>query len=239
MKSNKIKWLFVILFLNVQPVLASKQLVEVKPNAVVVDFSMAERMLDWLVFVKQEHSATNRKIKFVRLIGSTAGCKAIIDHWARFDSNWNLDAFYLFVVENLGFVETQKDLVDSKGNPTPFSVRRKLWKEAFENPDRIRRLIEQLKTINWNDRLEENVKINLPPEIQLNAGFHFVLFGASSGFSVNNDIALDVLQLPVNSENELELDDIFRVASHELHHFGFSLSSDRTLVNINNLERSE
>lgn len=237
MKSNKIKWLFILLFLNMPPVLANKKLVETKPNAVVVNFSMAERMLDWFVFVKQEQSANKRKIEFIKLLESNGGCKAIIDHWSRFDNNWNLDAFYLFVAENLGLVDTQKELVDSNGNSTPFSTRRKLWKEAFENPGRIRRFIEQLKMMNWNDRLEANVKINLPPEVQLNADFYFVIFGASSGFSVNNDIALDVLQLPVNSENELELDDIFRTASHELHHFGFSLSANKTLANINDLER--
>ncbi len=98
-----------ILLLSIQPLLANEKLIEERSDSVVVDFSMAEKMLDWLVFAELERAPEKRKIKFMELVAPTGGCKAIIDHWARFDSNWNTDSFYYFVAEHLGFVETQKN----------------------------------------------------------------------------------------------------------------------------------
>ncbi len=236
MKINKAKWIYIFLFLNLQPVLADEKLPAIRADSVIVDFLMAENMIDWLIYAKREPSAEKQKIKFMELVAPTSGCEAIISHWARFDSNWNVDAFYHFVAEHLGFVKTHKKLVDDKGELTRFAIRKKMWLAALQDTEQIRHLIEQLKTLDWNKNLRSNVKANLPPEIILDVNFHFVLFGASNAFSVNNSIGFDVLQLPLNEENNLELDDIFRTASHELHHSGFSLATEKYLANIKNIE---
>ena len=57
------------------------------------DFSMIEAGIKWLKIVKNGANNNQLKTQFMKLVAPTPGCQSIIEHWARFDKNWNNEAF--------------------------------------------------------------------------------------------------------------------------------------------------
>ncbi len=86
-------------------------------DLVTVGYDMADAGLRWMEM--ETAGADNQSLHeaFIREVAPTAGCKAIIRHWARF-RDWDEEVVFGFVMEALGRKATDQPLVDGNGHPT-------------------------------------------------------------------------------------------------------------------------
>jgi len=191
-----------------------------KTDIVNIDFTMAEKAVEWLEFIKKGADDKSIKDYFVKNVASTKGCQAIIHHWARF-RKWDNEEFYKFIMEALGRIPANKKGKNEDSSLSWFERRKMLWRQALSHPERIRKDINDLKKFNLKDKAIKIAKKYLPDDVVLISDFYFVLFGGSPAFSVGKENGFDVLQLFRTPDGNLYLEQIIITLAHELHHSGF------------------
>ncbi len=193
-------------------------------DRVVVDFTAAEKTVEWLKYLKTNPSYTDAKQEFMANVAPTAGVQSIIHHWSRFKT-WNNDEYFKFIALALGLLKDAKSL--SFELPDSFEHTKVLWRDALSNPDKVLEDITHMKQLELSNTARQKARMNLPEEIQLDVDFYFVLFGASTAFAVGKENGFDILQLPRKNDGMLNLDAIRRTIAHEMHHNGFSLATNK------------
>lgn len=189
-------------------------------DRVVIDFEMVRAGIDWLELVKSGAPEDEIKTAFMEKVAPTAGCQAIVMHWARF-MEWDAGKLYDFIMEALAPNPDPEKLRNEDGSPSFFAMRHRLWQSALDDLPGMRRDLELLKKAD----LLRSVAIArrfLPAEAELDVRFSFVLFGHSTAFSVGRENGFDFLQLPRLADGALDLDRIGLTFAHELHHSGFA-----------------
>ncbi|MCP4703381.1 MAG: hypothetical protein GY865_02125 [candidate division Zixibacteria bacterium] len=192
---------------------------------VTVDFSMAEKAIDWLEYINTGADEKEIKEYFYENVAPTKGCQSIIKHWARF-MEWDNDKFYKFIMEGLDRIPSERPLENDDGSLTAFGRRKMLWLAAIENPEILRDDIIKLKKINLVDTSQTLAKMYLPDDANIENDFYFVLFGGSNAFSIGKENGFDILQLSKNSDGTINTVEVLLLLAHEMHHSGF-LSSDK------------
>ena len=190
-------------------------------NVVIIDFETAELMIDWLDLAASGTPDADLRNLFIDTIAPSLGCQAIIRHWARF-REWDEEIFYDFIREATGMKPTDQPLVDEEGVLTSFGKRRELWSAALADPDRLRKNLQALKEADPRTAAIRLARRYLSRDADITCEFYIVLFGGSSAFSVGDVNGYDLLQMPLTTDGDLNISDIFRTFAHELHHTGFS-----------------
>lgn len=190
-----------------------------------IDFTMADKALDWLQLIKDGADEDEIREYFAAHVAPTGGCQSIIHHWERF-RDWDSEKFLTFVLEGLDKIESDGPLENEDGSLTSLGRRRMLWTWALENLDQLKQDVAALKQLHLTDTAAALATHNLPPNTQLKADFYIVLFGGSSAFSVGGENGFDMLQMPRNADGSLDVDDAVRTFAHELHHTGFAALND-------------
>ena len=193
-----------------------------------IDYKMAGEALDWLQLIKDGAGDEEIREYFMTHVASTQGCQSIVHHWARF-MEWDSDKFLTFVLEGLGRIEGDGPLENADGSLTALGKRRMLWTSALENLDQLKRDVASLKQMQLTDTAAALAARYLPHNAQLKANFYIVLFGGSSAYSVGGENGFDMLQMPRNDDNSLDVEDALRTFAHELHHTGFGSLVDSTV----------
>ena len=190
-------------------------------DTVRVDYTMAERTVEWLRFINTGADDASVKQFFMEKVAPTGGCQAIIHHWARFRT-WNEETFYAFIMEALGRKPTDHPVTSEDGSLTAFGRRKKLWQSALADPDRLGQDIQALKKIRLKDTALKIAKAYLPDEAVVSNDFYIVAFGASTAFSVGKENGYDLLQLSKTPEGKIDTEVVVSTFAHEMHHSGFS-----------------
>ena len=84
-------------------------------QTVTVDYQMAEKAIEWLEYIKDEHDLEKIKKYFMTEVAPTEGCQSIIKHWQRF-RDWNEEIFFNFIMEALNRIPTDKSLKNEDGS---------------------------------------------------------------------------------------------------------------------------
>ncbi len=189
-------------------------------DKVVVDFTMAEKAVDWLEFINTDPGDSAIHEYFIKNIAPTKGCQAIIKHWARF-IEWDNETFYKFLMEAMNKIPTERPLVSDDGSLTPLGKRRMLWTSALKDPQQVRADIEALKKISLVDTSLTLAKMYLPASASIDNNFYFVLFGGSNAFSIGDENGFDVLQLSKRADGSIDVEAVMLLLAHEMHHSGF------------------
>jgi hypothetical protein len=205
-------------------------------DRVTVGYDMAEAGLRWLELVAAGAGSETLHEVFMREVAATAGCQAIIRHWARF-RDWDDEIFYGFILEALDRKATDQPLVDESGHPTPLGHARRLWSEALRDPEQLRADLEALQSADIRDAALEKARRYLPAEADVNNHFHVVLFGASNAFSVGNENGFDLLQLETHADGTIDVERVIDLFAHEMHHSGLSSAMERHLGDTADDER--
>ena len=200
-------------------------------DTVSVGYDMAEAGLDWLDLVAQDADAGRLRAFFFDEVAPTAGCQAIIAHWARF-RDWDEAMFYDFILEALGLKPTDAPLVDADGHPTGLGHARRLWSSALANRKQLRADLAALRDIDLRTAALTEARRYLPAEADVTNHFHVVLFGASNAFSVGNENGLDLLQLKRNGDGSLDVTETVALFAHEMHHSGLSSAMTVHMGNV-------
>lgn len=205
-------------------------------QTVTIDYQMAEKAIEWLEFIKDEHDLEKIKKCFMTEVAPTEGCQSIIKHWQRF-RNWNEDIFFNFIMEALNRIPTDKSLKNEDGSLTPFGLRQSLWLQALNNTEKLRADLKRLKEAKLREAALDLARKYLPEEADISNRFYVVLFGASSAFSVGEENGYDLLQLPKGPDGQLDLQNIVETFAHEMHHSGFLNCTDQHMSEVKNKER--
>jgi hypothetical protein len=205
------------------------------PDRVIIDFKMVEKGIEWLEFIST--GASNEAIKkyFMTNVAPTNGCQSIIHHWARF-MEWNNESFYKFIMTALDRMPTEEKVKNEDGSLTALGRRRELWLKALKNTYKLKRDLDNLKTIDFNQQSVQMAKKYLPAEAVLEADFYFVLFGHSTAFSVGKENGCDFLQLPKKVNDTINIQELTTTFAHELHHTGFDYLMKKNMKNVKNKE---
>lgn len=225
--------LIILFFIQGQSQIKNNDTVE---QTVTIDYQMAEKAIEWLEFIKDEHDLEKIKKYFMREVAPTEGCQSIIKHWQRF-RNWNEDIFFNFIMEALNRIPTDKSLKNEDGSLTPFGLRQSLWLQALNNTERLRADLKILKEARLREAALDLARKYLPEEADISNRFYVVLFGASSAFSVGEENGYDLLQLPKGPDGQLDLQNIVETFAHEMHHSGFLNCTDQHMSEVKNKER--
>jgi hypothetical protein len=205
------------------------------PDRVTIDFEMVKNGIEWLEFINI--GADNGAIKkyFMRHVAATNGCQSIIHHWARF-MEWNNETFYNFIMTALDRIPTEEKVKNENGSLTALGRRRELWLRALKHTNKLKRDLENLKTIDFNQQSVQMAKKYLPAEAVLKADFYFVLFGHSTAFSVGKENGCDFLQLPKKADGTINIRELSTTFAHELHHTGFDYLMKKNMKDVKNEE---
>ena len=205
------------------------------PDRVTIDFEMVEKGIEWLEFISTGASDEAIKKYFMTNIAPTKGCQSIIHHWARF-MEWNNETFYKFIMTALDRMPTDEKIKNKDGSLTPLGRRRELWLKALKNTNMLKKDLENLKTIDFNQQSVQMAKKYLPEEAVLEADFYFVLFGHSTAFSVGKENGFDFLQLPKKADGKINIEELTSTFAHELHHTGFDYVMKKNMKDVKNEE---
>ncbi len=197
-----------------------------------LDLSMPQATLEWLAFVRAGHTDAEITEHFMQHVAPTPGCRVIIRHWARFRKDWNAETFLDFILQALDRRPAPGPEKTADGTLTSFGRRKALWTDALRHPERLERLIQQLRNRPQMAAARARAAASLPPDTPLDNCFYLVTFGASTAFSVGSENGLDLLQLPLNSDGRIDLDEVQRILAHELHHTGFFYWLNRNLPDL-------
>ena len=190
-------------------------------DVVTLDFTMAEKTLDWLDQMKISNEDTADKQYFMENVATTGGSQAIIHHWERF-MEWDIEIFHTFIMEALDKIPSDRPTHNEDRTLTWFGRRKALWQEAFENTDKLRKEIAFLKKKNITKNALEKARTYLPDDAHISNDFFIVLFGGSSAFSVGKENGYDLLQLPRTPEGAIDVESVILTFAHEMHHTGFT-----------------
>lgn len=193
----------------------------ISDNKVTVDYTMAEKAVDWLEFINTNPGDNAIKDYFMKNVAPTKGCQSIIKHWKRF-MEWDNELFYKYIMEALDRIPTDRPLKNEDGSLTPLGKRRMLWTAALANPEIIRDDISKLKKINLADTSYSLAKKYLPENAKIDNDFYFVLFGGSNAFSVGKENGFDILQLNKTADGTIDVESVILILAHEMHHSGFA-----------------
>jgi hypothetical protein len=197
-------------------------------DTVTVNYDMAEAGLGWLELVASGAEDETLREAFFRDVAPTAGCQAIIRHWARF-REWDEELFYEFILEAMGRRPTDVPLVDEEGRPTRLGQARRLWSTAVADVGRLQRNLEGLRSAHVRDAALAKARRFLPPEADVSNRFHVVLFGASNAFSVGEENGFDLLQLKLLPDGAVDVDWVIDLFAHEMHHSGLTSAMEQHL----------
>jgi hypothetical protein len=214
-------------------------LVHSKPTGsqdrVAIDFEMVEKGIEWLEFISTGASDEAIKKYFMTNVAPTNGCQSIIHHWARF-MEWNNETFYKFIMTALDRMPSDEKIKNKDGSLTALGRRRELWLQALKNTNQLKKDLENLKTIDFNQQSVQMAKKYLPVEAVLEADFYFVLFGHSTAFSVGKENGCDFLQLPKKADGTINIRELTATFAHELHHTGFDYVMKKNMKDVKNEE---
>lgn len=216
------------LALSAAQAIASDQQVE-------FNFDMIERGIEWLDLISSGASEESIEAFYRENIVPTPGCQAIILHWSRF-RKWDDQELFNFIMTALDKIPSTESENNEDGSLSFFGMRRKLWRQAINGLEQMRRDLAALKQAD----LQKSISIAesfLPEQTLLDARFSFVLFGHSTAFSVGRENGFDFLQLPRDSLGQLDLDQIIKTIAHELHHAGFMTAHSPAMRGVKNRER--
>jgi len=205
-------------------------------DMVTVDYEMAERALEWLEYINTGADEQSIRQFFLERVASTKGCQAIIHHWARF-RKWDEEEFFRFIMEALGRIPVELAEKGDRRAAASLERRMKFWEYALANPARIKRDLEDMKKTDLKKAAVALARRYLPDDAVVRNDFYFVLFGASTAFSVGKENGFDLLQLPKTKDGRLDVDQIVLTLAHELHHSGFSECVERNTPRIQEDER--
>jgi len=205
-------------------------------DMVTVDYEMAERALEWLEYINTGADEQSIRQFFLERVASTKGCQAIIHHWARF-RKWDEEEFFRFIMEALGRIPVELAEKGDRRAVASLERRMKFWEYALANPARIKRVLEDMKKTDLKKATVALARRYLPDDAVVRNDFYFVLFGASTAFSVGKENGFDLLQLPKTKDGRLDVDQIVLTLAHELHHSGFSECVERNTPRIQEDER--
>jgi len=205
-------------------------------QTVTVDYQMAEKAIEWLEYIKDEHDLEKIKKYFMTEVAPTEGCQSIIKHWQRF-RDWNEEIFFNFIMEALNRIPTDKSLKNEDGSQTSFGLRQSLWLDALNNTGKLRGYLNELREARVKEAALDLARKYLPEEADISNRFYVVLFGASSAFSVGEENGYDLLQLPKRPDGEIDVQNVIETFAHEMHHSGFSNCTDKHMSEVKNKER--
>ena len=205
-------------------------------DRVTVDYEMAERALEWLEYINTGADKQSIRQFFLERVASTKGCQAIIHHWARF-RKWDEEEFFRFIMEALGRIPVELAEKGDRRAAASLERRMKFWESALANPARIKKDLEDLKKTDLKKAAVALARRYLPDDAVVSNDFCFVLFGASTAFSVGKENGFDLLQLPKTKDGRLDVDQIVLNLAHEIHHSGFSECLERNTPRIQEDER--
>lgn len=194
-------------------------------DTVSVSYDMAAAGLRWLELVAEGATEERVRLFFFDEVAPTAGCQAIIKHWARF-REWDEAAFFDFILKALGRKPTDAPILGKDGHPTAFGHARRLWAAALANRKQLRADLAALRDIDLRGTALAEARRYLPAEADVSNRFHIVLFGASNAFSVGNDNGFDLLQLKRTTDGSLDVAAAVALFAHEMHHSGLSSAMD-------------
>ena len=195
-------------------------------DAVTVGYDMADAGVAWIELVASGADDSTLREAFFRDVAPTAGCQAIIAHWARF-REWDEEIFYDFILEALGRKPTDQPLTNEDGSPTRLGHARRNWMNAVDNADQLRANLERLRATDLRRAALEKARRYLPPEADVSNRFHVVVFGASNAFSVGDDNGFDLLQLELLPDGEIDVPSVIDLFAHEMHHSGLSSTMEQ------------
>jgi hypothetical protein len=190
-------------------------------DAVTVGYDMAEAGVEWIELVASGADDDTLREAFFRDVAPTAGCQAIIRHWARF-REWDEEIFFNFILEALERTPTDAPLVTDDGQPTRLGHARRIWASAVADPGRVRANLEALRSADVRDEALTRARRFLPPEADVSNRFHVVVFGASGAFSVGEENGFDLLQLKRRPDGGIDLEWVIDLFAHEMHHSGLA-----------------
>jgi len=205
------------------------------PDRVTIDFEMVEKGIEWLEFISTGASDEAIKNYFMTNVAPTKGCQSIIHHWARF-MEWNNEIFYKFIMTALDRMPTDEKIKNRDGSLTALGRRRELWLKALKNTNKLKKDLENLKAIDFQQQSVQLAKKYLPAGAVLEADFYFVLFGHSTAFSVGKENGFDFLQLPKKADGEIDIGELTATFAHELHHTGFDYVMKKNMKDVKNEE---
>jgi hypothetical protein len=213
--------------------LAGNQDARSSADRVRFDYAMVEKGIAWLKLAKSGADDNKLREHFMQEVAPTRGCQAIIHHWERF-RKWDVEEFYNFILTALELLPSDEPLKNEDGTPTALGRRRRFWRDALNNIERLEQDLEALKRTDLNESIA-TARQYLPGEAVLQADFCFVLFGHSSAFSVGEENGFDVLQLQ-RREGKIDIEAVTQLLAHELHHTGFDFLIKTNLKDVSHPE---
>jgi len=203
------------------------------PDRVTIDFEMVGKGIEWLEFISTGAPDEAIQKYFMTNVAPTNGCQSIIHHWARF-MIWNNETFYQFIMTALDRMPTDEKIKNKDGSLSALGRRRELWLQALKNTNQLKKDLENLKTIDFQQQSVQMAKKYLPEEAILEADFYFVLFGHSTAFSVDKENGFDFLQLPKKADGTINIGELTSTLAHELHHTGFGYVMKKNMKDVKN-----
>lgn len=205
-------------------------------DRVSVDLSMVTKAIDWLDLIRGGADESDVKHFFMDEVAPTPGCESIIHHWKRF-MKWDNDKFYNFIMQALGKAPTDKEPRDEAGNLTSFGRRQIYWNAALNDPQRLRKDLDELVEANLADTALALAKSYLPEDSRVRCKFYIVLFGGSSAYAVSGENGFDLLQLTKRSSGSVDVASVIRTFAHEMHHLGIIHCQKEKMSAVRDTER--
>jgi hypothetical protein len=234
MKKN-VSYLF-ILFVFLASFSAVYSNGKVPRDKITIDYTMAEKTLDWLDFIKTGASEVEVKRYFMKHVAPTKGCQSIIQHWKRF-MEWDEEKIFQFIKQAMIKHPIDQILEYEKKLPYDVGWARYFWVDALEDPDYLRNALFEIKKINVIQKAATLAHTFLPENVKLKNEFYVVLFGASSAYSVGKVNGIDLLQIPLLFDGSIDSEEVITTFAHELHHTGFYYLTNKHMRRVRKKDR--
>ena len=201
-----------------------------------VDFSMAEKSIEWIKLIKGGSSKAEQKIFFNNNILITSGAGSIKKYWNSITESDipELNTYFFHLLKKR-----------EPGKKWNFNILTKEWYrrsrglflKVYKKPDFYNKVLERLKKY---DIAGEALKLagECLPDINLDdIKIEFIFFGHSLAFSVENMCVYDFLQLPVDKKGNIYISEVIQTLAHEIHHLGFKRIANNKMNGVVNTEK--
>lgn len=201
-----------------------------------VDFSMAEKSIEWIKLIRGGSNKAEQEIFFKNNISITSGADSIKKYWRSITEGEipELNTYFFHLLKKR---EPGKTWNISVLTRKWYQRSRELLLKVYKKPDFYKNILEKLKKY---DIAGEALKLagECLPDVSLDdIKIEFIFFGHSLAFTVENMCVYDFLQLPVDKKGNIFIDEVIQTLAHEIHHLGFKRISNNKMTGVVNMEK--
>jgi len=199
-------------------------------NQIVIDYSMPLEVYEWLRLLKLDNDYLDVKDYFLNKVVNTPGCKAALRYLNNFQE---IDGkkFYKLIIEAL-YASSDKKIYKFDGYFTSYGRMKNIWLNKLAEPQSIIETINTLNEVDLAEKSKKMLKKYIPEDALINTTFYFYVYGDIESPLMGMKNGIDLLNLPVNGNENIEFDKIINKIAQAAFYDSFEMYADKIDKNI-------